>query len=190
MYDAIVVAGGSARRLGGVDKPALDVAGSTLLERVIAAAADAARVVLVGPQRKLGAAVTREVIWCREDPPGGGPVAALASAVPHTSADAVLVLAADLPWIAAAVPLLLAALPAHGAALLVDGGGRVNQLAAAWRRAELTGALNAIGEAHGAPMRSLLTHVEHVLVADEAGWGADCDTWADVAAARAYGTLE
>src|SRR4051812_33904528 len=35
-YDAIVLAGGGGRRLGGVDKATLEVGGRTLLDRVLA----------------------------------------------------------------------------------------------------------------------------------------------------------
>lgn len=42
-YDAVVLAGGSARRLGGADKPGLRVGDSTLIERVAAAVCDAGR---------------------------------------------------------------------------------------------------------------------------------------------------
>jgi len=53
VFDAIVLTGGAASRLGGADKPALEVGGTTLLERVLAAVADAGRIVVVGPARPL-----------------------------------------------------------------------------------------------------------------------------------------
>ncbi len=182
MYDAIVVAGGAARRLGSVDKPALLLAGSSLLDHVLAAVADAERTVVVGPERD----VARAVHWCREQPPGGGPVAALAAGFRHVRADVVVVLAADLPWIAPAVVALQAALgdgPAD-AALLVDSDGRVNHLAAAWRRPALGAALAAVGEPAGAPAHRVLAGTTYVTVLDPHGWGRDCDTWDDLAAAR------
>jgi molybdopterin-guanine dinucleotide biosynthesis protein A len=181
VYDAIVLAGGRATRLDGVDKPQLTVGGRTLLDHILDAVPDAGTVVVVGPTQP----VSRAVVFCRESPPGAGPVAALAVAVPHTAADPVLVLAADLPDIAPAVPELLEALPASGAALLVDERGRANYLAAAWRRADLVRALAAVGEPVGAAMRTLVAHVDVVEVPDLAGWGRDCDTWDDLAAARA-----
>src|SRR6478672_494384 len=110
MYDAIVLAGGAATRLGGAAKPQLTVGGRTLLARAVAAVPDAGRVVVVGPRQPVDA----PVVFCREEPPGGGPVAAIAAGLPHTSADVLVVLAADLPWVAPAVPLLVAALPAAG----------------------------------------------------------------------------
>ncbi|WP_375500382.1 molybdenum cofactor guanylyltransferase [uncultured Jatrophihabitans sp.] len=181
MYDALILAGGSARRLGGVDKPAVDVGGRTLLEHVVAAVADADRIVVVGPHRPL----PFEVVWCVEDPLGGGPVAAIAVGLAHTSADVVLVLAADLPSVAPAVPVLLLGLSAeYDAALLVDAAGRSNHLAVAWRRDALTAALAALGEPADAAVRALTSSVAVAQVPDPQGWGRDCDTWADVDAAR------
>jgi molybdopterin-guanine dinucleotide biosynthesis protein A len=180
VYDAIVLAGGTARRLGGVAKPQLAVGGITLLDRAVAAVSGARRVVVVGPQQP----VASPVAWCREIPPGGGPVAAIAAGLLRVSAPTVVVLAADLPWIAPAVPALLAAVPAAGAAVLVDPAGRVNHLAAAWRRPALAAALGALGEPAGAAVRSLVAIADHVLVPDPDGWGRDCDTWDDLADAR------
>ncbi|MGH3376563.1 MAG: NTP transferase domain-containing protein, partial [Actinoallomurus sp.] len=50
-YDAVVLAGGGARRLNGADKPGLRVGGRSLVAWVAAAVADAERLVLVGPRR-------------------------------------------------------------------------------------------------------------------------------------------
>ena len=181
MHDAIVLAGGAAARLGGAAKPQLAIAGRTLLDHAVAAVGDAERVVVVGPDQPVEA----RVVFCREQPPGGGPVAAIAAGLLHTSAEVVVVLAADLPFVAPAIPRLLDALPAAGVAMLVDESGRPNYLAAAWRRAGLASALQTLGEPAGASMRALIELVPHVLVQDEAGWGRDCDTWEDLARARA-----
>ncbi|WP_329021309.1 DUF6457 domain-containing protein [Streptomyces sp. NBC_00690] len=72
-FDAIVLAGGRAQRLGGADKPGLSVGGRTLLDRVLAACRGARRTVVVGGRR----GTERPVVWAQENPPGGGPVAAL-----------------------------------------------------------------------------------------------------------------
>ncbi|MDG4761229.1 NTP transferase domain-containing protein [Micromonospora sp. WMMD710] len=94
-YAAVVLAGGAARRMGGVDKPALPVGGRSMRDRVLAAVADAAPRVLVGPAE----AVPPGVRVTREDPPGGGPVAAMAAGLARLDPDTTLVavLAADLP---------------------------------------------------------------------------------------------
>jgi molybdopterin-guanine dinucleotide biosynthesis protein A len=178
-FDAIVLAGGTARRLDGADKPMLEVDGDPMLVRVLDAVGGARTRVVVGPRRP----IDRDVIWCRERPSGSGPVAGLAAGLPLTRADVVVVLAADLPWIAAAVAPLVGALrPPTGAALLTGNRGP-NYLAAAWRRPALTGALARLADVRGAAMRTLVVGVTVAEVTDQ-GWGHDCDTWADLARAR------
>ena len=181
MFDAIVLAGGAARRLGGADKPALEVGGRSLLDRAVEAVSDAGRTVVAGPRRP----TLREVVWCQEQPPGGGPVAALAAAVSEVRAETVVVLAADLPWVRPAVPLLVAALGERiDAAMLASAEGRRNYLAAAWRTQCLRAALRLLPQVSGAAARSLYDHARVVEVADRGGWSRDCDTWDEVAAAR------
>ncbi|AZS36767.1 Molybdenum cofactor guanylyltransferase [Microbacterium lemovicicum] len=106
-HTAIILAGGAARRLGGVAKPLLEVRGRSLLQRAVDAArgAGCADVVVVGPPAS-GVSGVRTV---REDPAFGGPVAAIAAALPAVATDWVLVLAADLPRSADAVALLVGA---------------------------------------------------------------------------------
>jgi molybdopterin-guanine dinucleotide biosynthesis protein A len=181
VFDAMVLAGGNASRLDAADKPGLDIGGLSLLRRVVTAARGAQRVIVVGPSRS----DVDGVVWCREDPPGGGPVAAIATGLGAVVSDVVLVLAVDLPWIRGAVAPLLDALTGHDAAVLVDADGRRNHLAAAWRVDALRRALSTIPEQVNASVRSLFaTGVSTVEVADPAGWGADCDTWDDVTRAR------
>src|SRR5262247_3408692 len=50
-YDVIVLAGGGGRRLGGLDKAALQVGNRSLLDRVLDACGRADRIVVVGPRR-------------------------------------------------------------------------------------------------------------------------------------------
>ena len=158
-FDAIVLAGGAARRLGGADKPMLEVDGTPMLARVLDAVSAAQARIVVGPPRSIGDAVT----WCQETPPGGGPVAATAAALPLTTAPVIVLLAADLPWIAPAVAPLLAALRPSVDAAMLRTGDRSNYLAAAWHRRALIAALDRVADP---------------------GWGEDCDTWPDLARAR------
>ena len=182
-YDAIVLAGGSARRLGGVDKPSLVVGTETLLDRVVAAVSGAARVVVVGPRRT----TSRPVVWAREEPPGGGPVAALAAGLAEVSAEHVVVLAGDLPFLTAgAVAQLLDAVAGDGA-LAVDADGRDQLLVGAWRADALRRALPA--EPAGAALSGVLTSLDAVRMRLSTQSGApapwfDCDTDDDLARAR------
>lgn len=180
MFDAIVLAGGDARRLGGTDKAGIDIGGTALLDRVVAAAVGAERVIVVGPER----ATEAPVRWVREDPPGGGPVAALAAALPLVGQRWTLVLAADLPWIAPAVPLLLSESTKADVAVLAVGGRR-NHLAVVWRTDALRARLERLDDVDGAAVRELFVGVEVAEVIDEGEWGVDCDTWDDVEHARA-----
>jgi molybdopterin-guanine dinucleotide biosynthesis protein A len=182
-FDAVLLAGAASERLSGADKPMLYVGDQTLLARAICAVEYADRVVVVGPPRIGGA----EVVWCQEEPAGSGPVAAVAAGARRTRAACVVVLACDLPFVAAAVPVLLAALSASleaDVAVLVDSAGRRNYLAGAWRRAGLVARLAEMGSVAGRSMRSLFAGLTVLDVRDEQNWGTDCDTWDAVEHAR------
>lgn len=187
-YDAIVLAGGAARRLGGADKPALSVGGRALLDRVLDACPDALSTVVVGGRRP----TARPVHWTREDPPGGGPVAALDAGLRATTAELVLVLSADLPFLdRETVRALLAAPDAHGTdgALLRDPDGRDQPLVAAYRAEPLRREIALLATEHGGltglPLRALTAELELTAVATRPLASFDCDTWEDLAAARA-----
>ncbi len=156
--------------MGGVDKPALPVGGRPMRDRVLAAVADATPRVLVG----VADAVPAGVRVTREDPPGGGPVAAAAAGLALLDPDTAFValLAADLPLLTrAAIGDLLQHLdretpdtePAGGCsapasparnglgaergpdgACFVDGDGRRQSLCGVWRVAALRAALNRL----------------------------------------------
>lgn len=126
-WAAIVLAGGRGTRLGGVDKPALVVGGTTLLDRAVAAADGADQIIVVGPERP----TARPVHWTREPQPGAGPVAAVVAGLAELTSEieVVALLAADLPAITpAAVQTVLTAAPA----VLVDAEDRDQWLVSAW----------------------------------------------------------
>ncbi|MFI7156634.1 molybdenum cofactor guanylyltransferase [Micromonospora chalcea] len=178
-YAAVVLAGGAARRMGGVDKPARPVGGRPMLHRVLAAVADADQRIVVGPSVPLPDGVRTT----REEPPGGGPVAAIAAglALLDPGTTTVALLAADLPLLtAAAVTELRHALdtpaaerehdraaererepaaerastlpprgPTVALACYVDGDGRRQQLCAVWRLPALRAALDRLAATRG-----------------------------------------
>ncbi|MFE7775491.1 NTP transferase domain-containing protein [Streptomyces sp. NPDC057445] len=187
-YDAIVLAGGAARRLGGADKPGVSVGGRALLDRVLTVCRGAGRTVVVGGRR----ATARPVLWAREAPPGGGPLAALDAGVRLVEAETVLVFSADLPFLGdATVRRLLAALDTSGreGALLTDQDGRDQPLVAAYRteplRRELALIATEYGGLAGLPLRLLTQELELERAAAGPLDSIDCDTWDDIAAARA-----
>ncbi|MFY1587786.1 molybdenum cofactor guanylyltransferase [Micromonospora sp. WMMD734] len=200
-YAAVVLAGGAARRMGGRDKPAVPVHGRPMRDLVLAAVADAVPRVLVGP----GGALPADVLVTREDPAGGGPVAAASAGLallgPGTAV--VALLAADLPLLTRpAVGVLLAALAAESGpaaadgVCLVDDRGRRQPLCGVWRVPALRAALDRVaarraqaGALAGASMRDLLGE----LTVRELAWSAagpppwfDCDTDSDVRRAEEW----
>src|ERR1019366_10378875 len=72
---AIVLCGGTSRRLAGRDKTRESRAGTRILDHLLDALPSGWAVVCVGEER----ATTRSVGWCRESPAGGGPVAGIAA---------------------------------------------------------------------------------------------------------------
>ena len=199
-WDALVVAGGRASRLGGIDKTALLWHGRSLLDGVLAAVAGAGRVCVVGSDADLPADVLRAV----ERPRWGGPAAAIVAGLQALaeagSGDWVMVLAGDLVHADQAVPELLAALaapaaPATPAALTapaaageqadglisVDADGQRQPLLALYRREALAAAAAAIGPAENLSVKSLIggLNLVELRLADEAS--DDVDTPHDAA---------
>ncbi|MFE2280438.1 DUF6457 domain-containing protein [Streptomyces sp. NPDC059454] len=183
-----MLAGGAARRLGGADKPGVRVGGRALLDRVLAACAGARTTVVVAGPRP----TARPVIWAREEPPGGGPLAALAAGLRHTTADHVVVLSADLPFLGHRTVRGLLTPLRHGTTtdgvLLTDSDGRDQPLVAAYRtgplRRELAVLTGRHGELAGLPLRRLTGSLDLTRISDPVA-SFDCDTWDDIATARA-----
>jgi len=187
-FDAIVLAGGRGRRLGGVDKAALRVGDKTLLTRALDAVAGASRQIVVGPPRSLPGGV----VGVSEEPLGGGPVAGLAAGLAEIRQSLVVVMACDMPLLDRHVvsELVAVAVAAEAEAehfdgvLLVDAEGRRQPLAAAYRSDSLRTAINRLPGTRDAAVRALIAPL--VLVELPAGPGAtlDCDTWEAVARSR------
>ncbi|MEV3989750.1 NTP transferase domain-containing protein [Streptomyces sp. NPDC049837] len=187
-FDVVVLAGGAARRLGGVDKPGVSVGGRALLDRVLGACREAGRAVVVGGRR----ATVRPVVWAREEPPGSGPLAALAAGVRHVEADTVVVLSGDLPFLRdGGVRTLVDALAGGSAegVLSVDPDGRDQPLVAAYRTEPLRRELALLAAEHGnltgLPLRLLVQELDLLRIPSDPLASFDCDTWEDIATARA-----
>ncbi|MBP2325592.1 molybdopterin-guanine dinucleotide biosynthesis protein A [Kibdelosporangium banguiense] len=181
---AVIFAGGKATRLGGVDKVMIEVAGRTLLSRSVDAVRGAERIVVVGPAREIGAAVR----WVREEPPGSGPLAALAAGV-EALADLpddthVAVLAGDLlgigPRTVAKLRSALDENPAVLGALLVDAEGFTQWMHAVWRLAALRAAVPP--DSVGRSLKSVLGGLPLTLIPAQRGEADDVDAPGDLPA--------
>jgi molybdopterin-guanine dinucleotide biosynthesis protein A len=206
-FDAIILAGGRGSRLGGVDKGALPVGGRPLLDRVLEAARDAERVVVVGD-----GPVPDGVLLTREEPVFGGPAAAVVaglralrmpSALPiDSAARLVLVLACDLPEAPAGVELLLevatrsegdeATHPVEGGIpdargertldgwCLAEEDRRLQWLFGLYRAGALERAAEALGDPTDRSMGWLLSGLDLVAVPAPARVTMDIDTLEDL----------
>ena len=184
-FAAVVLAGGRSARLGGQAKPQLDVGGRTMLVAVLAAVEGATQRIVVGPPQP----VPDGVVLVREDPPGGGPVPALAAglAAVDPATEVVAVLAADLPFVTRdLVEELRGRLDGDGV-LVVDGTGRDQLLLGLWRTAVVRA---AVADARGpTSLRKAFAPLAVRRVRPRVAPGTpppwlDCDTPADLDRAR------
>jgi molybdopterin-guanine dinucleotide biosynthesis protein A len=181
--------------MGGADKPALPVGGQSMLTRVLAAVHDADPRIVVG---RVPPDLPVHVHSTREEPPGGGPVAATSAGLALVPSDISLValLAADLPLLTGeaidVLRLTMEGAPMQGA-VYRDAEGRRQLLCGVWRTSALREAVDRQaarpGGLHGASVHAL---VEHLRIAEVAWRRAgpppwfDCDTDDDLRTAEEW----
>lgn len=201
----MILAGGKSSRLGGVPKAKLTYDGATLLERALAAASGAGRVVVVGPDP---GTLPDAAMTAREDPPFAGPAAAIEAGLmalenharqglsaKEISAPWVLVMACDMPFAGAAVPVLIRELAGHEeseGAMALSADGKRQPLLGIYRTAALQREVLAAAEQGGlanAAVFRLLARLDLLAVPVPAGSTDDVDTWDDAAALGVDGDL-
>lgn len=170
---ALVTCGGTSRRLGGRDKTRERLGGSTVLDHLLDALPGSWPVVCVGDERP----TTRPATWVREQPPGGGPVAALAAGLGAVGTTTCVVVAGDMPFAGPAARDLAGALADEDdleAVVGADGEGRAQPLLAAYR----TGALRAAlpDDPAGARLMTVLGRVRSTTLALPHPTTLDVDT--------------
>lgn len=189
-FDALVLAGGSASRLGGVSKPDLELGGRRLVDGVLVAVSDAREIVVVGDVE-----VPDGVHRTLEDPPRGGPVAGVAAGLETLTptgpvAPWTVVVACDLADPLPALGRLLAAwsyaqrteevsTEEHDGWCLVDSADEPQWLVGIHRTTSLRRALHALETPRDQSMRSLLADSTLVTVEASDEDLADIDTWTD-----------
>ena len=174
-WSAVVLSGGRARRLGGASKHDVLVGGRTLLERTLAAVADASQVVVVGD-----APATTDALVIREDPRFAGPAAAIGAALPHVRTPLVVVVACDHPFVAEAIDALLdTELDGIDGAIAVDATGRRQNLIFAATLSALGRAVEGRETLIDVAVHDLLAglKLQEVRVSDRSL--LDVDTWDD-----------
>ncbi|WP_194836169.1 NTP transferase domain-containing protein [Nocardia sp. XZ_19_369] len=182
--DAIVLAGGRASRMGGVDKPAIVIGGRSMLDAALAAVTSCVQTVVVGPHRP---GLPPEIKQTREVPPGSGPVAAIGAGLHAlgSAAPLVVVLAADLPFLSdwSVTELIRHACESGAEAVFAaDESGRPQYLIGVWRRTALAAALDGLDSLINQPMKALIPADSAIIALPGV---ADCDTDEEVRQARA-----
>jgi molybdopterin-guanine dinucleotide biosynthesis protein A len=187
-FGAILLAGGRATRVDGATKPLFEVGGRTLLQIAVEAVRDAGAdpVTVAGPVLD----PTVRAGWVREDPPFGGPVAGIVTALEAWSAEPAwtFVLACDLPRADVAVARLVEALALQPADVegvcLADASSRPQWLTGVYRTAALRAAASQLpdGGRH-LPVRTLLADLAIAAVGAPDATD-DVDTWEDLKRAK------
>jgi molybdopterin-guanine dinucleotide biosynthesis protein A len=178
-FCGVVLAGGTAARMDGVDKASVELAGRSLLEHAVDAFVDADEVVVVGPRSVRSG---RPVTFVAEDPPRGGPVAGLLTGVDSLLRRPRLVgvLAVDMPRVTATtMRRLREAAAGRDGAFLVDHDGR-RQLAGVLDTARLDVVRPDPEGQHGMALHRLLAPLDLATVAATGEEAVDVDTWEDL----------
>jgi molybdopterin-guanine dinucleotide biosynthesis protein A len=134
MWTAAILAGGQARRLGGVDKAALAIGSKSILDLQLALLRPLTpHILIIGGGRRN--AIPGDVRQVPDRYPGSGPLGGIVTALEAAPADPVLVLACDLPHLTAPFVTRLVQMADGDADVVVprDLNGR-HPLAAVYRR--------------------------------------------------------
>lgn len=138
---AAVIAGGAGRRMG-TDKRAMLVDGVPLLARSVAAVSRVADEILVSTMRGRPVSIDLPDVRVVEDRvPDGGPLAGIEAALAAASYPLVLVVAADMPWLAEGLLELLvtrARVASDAGAVAIRSDRGLEPLLAVYRRTTLT----------------------------------------------------
>lgn len=176
-FDAIVLAGGTARRLGGTPKHGVVVDGQTLLARTLAAVDDAQSVIIVGDDTLRPLVGTATVV--REDPPLSGPAAGIGAALPFVHAEWVVVLACDYPQVGEIVPVLVAECGGDGV-IAVDASDRRQNLLFVARTVALKAAADRLASLAGTAVHALIEPLDLIDVPMPDVLLRDVDEWKDL----------
>lgn len=132
-----------------------------MIERVLRGVPEDVQVIVVG---EYPSESKREVIVTREEPAGGGPLAALAAGLVHVTHENFLLLATDMPFVGdIGVKLVKILEDASGevdAVIPVDADGRAQPLCAAYRTRSARAALARLGDSNNRSMKSLLAELQ------------------------------
>ena len=175
---AVILAGGTAVRMGGVDKASIEFRGRTLLELALDAVIDATEVVVVGEWVR----TNRPVTYTREDPAQGGPAAGLLAGLDAFARRPrqLAVLAVDMPLVTmSTMARLRTAAEGRDGAVLTGADGR-RQLVYLLDVDRLQEVRPEYGEEYGLPIKLLTAELDLAEVAASGDEARDVDGWTDL----------
>jgi molybdopterin-guanine dinucleotide biosynthesis protein A len=180
--ESIIVAGGYASRMGGLDKVMLPLgpSGKALLEDVVNACPG--NVFIVGFPRELHVDSNGSVTWVPDLSPGAGPAAGIWSGLSHVNSEYVFVSAADQILTSETVTKIVSAAQGNDGAWAIRSDGSGQPLCACVRVVLLHELLNPTKGINQSPLR-LLSTLNMVGVTVAPDQVVDFDTWQDVAKA-------
>jgi molybdopterin-guanine dinucleotide biosynthesis protein A len=184
-----ILAGGSARRLGGVAKGLELLDGSRIVDRVAAALGDVAdELILIGAPAAVAAALPG-VRTVDDEVPGSGPLGAIVTALRATGRDTIVV-AWDMPFVTAKQLQPLLAAPDDAEAVVWESAGHVEPLCALYRASALRPLADAFAAGERSPreaLRRLHVHLVQRPADDGSSPFASVNTPEELAAARGFG---
>ncbi|MFJ4170143.1 NTP transferase domain-containing protein [Paenarthrobacter sp. NPDC089714] len=193
-FNAVILAGGRATRLGGVPKPGLRYDGASLLSHALDSVRGASRIVVVGPRQD---GLPDGVLSAREEPAYAGPAAAIAAGLAVLGATDpapwTLVLACDMPHASRGVAAILEEVAGHHGtegAMAVSSDGRQQPLLGIYSTQALEREVAAARSLTNASVFKLLARLNVLAVAVPDGSTDDVDTWEDAAALGIDNDLE
>jgi molybdopterin-guanine dinucleotide biosynthesis protein A len=141
----VILTGGTNKRFGS-NKFEAEINGKTLLE-ILTSELD--ELIIVGPKTSVDA------IYVREEPAGGGPVAAIGAAMRVVDTELVAIFATDMPFAPRILENLMSSL-IEDAALPIDNEGFLQPLAALYKSDKLRSALSELGNLENRSLKELV----------------------------------
>jgi molybdopterin-guanine dinucleotide biosynthesis protein A len=178
--DSIIVAGGKASRLSGIDKAMLPfgTTGNTLLFDAVTACPG--RVLVVGYPRELANELKDRVLWISDLYPDGGPAAGIWSGLTQVETEYVFISAGDQTLDQETVIAIIAGALGNDGAWAIRDDGTGQPLCACVQTKLLRELLEPTGGVNLSPLR-LLSTLNMVGISVKPGQVTDFDTWEDVA---------
>lgn len=154
----VVLTGGTSRRFGS-DKSVAMLNGMTLLEHVLSHIDLSFRIILVGDKSVV---IQRPTISIREQPIHGGPVSALAAALPLVTEERVFLIATDMPFGSLALARLAGEWNENTQAIIpIDAEGFPQPLCALYSTKSLGNALIKLGTVENRSMKELIHFIDY-----------------------------